>query len=148
MSRRVRPPSESAKSRPSCRGRDLSQSSFPCSRVREQRLPDCFFQVCAFSLFLLGKEIVSHNFRRKERFAVVIVEISPVHQQRSKLQPLSPSPVTALCARCPSDSRLVRHPGALHGGTELLLLPGWWRSMRVGVYTDWACRFSWLWRCR
>src|SRR5713101_777835 len=72
MSLRVRRTSESAKSFPSCLRRDRSQSSFPCSRVREQRLPDCFFQVCASSLFLLGKEIVSHNFQRKERFVVVI----------------------------------------------------------------------------
>src|ERR1700686_148871 len=105
-SRHSRLPSESAKCRPSCPWRDLSQSSFPCSRVRERRLPDCFFQVCASSLFLLGKEIVSHNFEGKERFVVVIVEISPAHQQRSKLQPLSPAPATALCALCPNGSRL------------------------------------------
>lgn len=48
------------------------------SRVQEQRLPDYFFQVCASSLFLLGKEIVSYNFRRKENFVAVTVEISPV----------------------------------------------------------------------
>src|SRR3979411_1521745 len=77
MSRRVRRPPESARSLPSCPWRDLSQSSFPCSRVREQRLPDCFSQVCASSLFLLGKEIVSHNCQRNERFVVVIGETLP-----------------------------------------------------------------------
>src|SRR6202140_143738 len=77
-SRHSRLPSESAKCRPSCPWRDLSQSSFPCSRVREQRLPDCFFQVCAFSLFLLGKEYSLPQFpaereiRRSDRRKIPI----------------------------------------------------------------------------
>src|SRR5208282_444862 len=47
---------------PACLQPDRKKSSFPCSLSREPKLPSCYFQVCAFALFLpRGKEIFSHN---------------------------------------------------------------------------------------
>src|SRR6266478_5795544 len=92
MSRRVRLPSESAKSFPSFLRGDRSQSSFPCSRVREQRPLICYFRVCAAALFLLrGKEIVSHNFQRNRDSVVMIGVISRL-KGSVRIWPLVDSP--------------------------------------------------------
>jgi hypothetical protein len=44
---------ESERSSPFCPQPDHNRSSFPCSRGQWLILPDCFFPVCAFALFLL-----------------------------------------------------------------------------------------------
>src|SRR5205823_13416582 len=50
---RVRRQPVSARSSPACLWVGRRKSSFPCSQVQRPKLPDCFFQVCAFALFLL-----------------------------------------------------------------------------------------------
>src|SRR5437588_10835748 len=42
------------RSSPACLEADHTTCSFPCSRARGPRLPDCFFQVCVSALFLLA----------------------------------------------------------------------------------------------
>src|SRR6266852_5535108 len=116
MSRRVRLPPESAKSFPSCLRRDRSQSSFPCSRVREQRLPDCFFQVCASSLFLLtGFLSVNARFRQLHQFL-------PVSFMRYTLgnhfEGPSHAPFTACDVHYTGPHRAGIHANAVHLAQE------------------------------
>src|ERR1035441_3526291 len=46
------------RSSPACLWAGHRKSSCPCSRVRGPKLPSCFFQVCAFALFLLRSTFV------------------------------------------------------------------------------------------
>src|ERR1019366_10589105 len=55
--RRARRQTESERSSPFCPQPDHNRSSFPCSRARWPTLLSCFFQVCAFALFLLTNQI-------------------------------------------------------------------------------------------
>src|SRR5580658_709330 len=56
--------------------------------------------------------------------------------------------VPALCALCPNDSRLDRHPDALLGDRGWLLLRGWWRRLGLRLWWLWACLSFSLWRYR
>src|SRR5579862_3248017 len=53
--------SESRKSFLSCPPPGHSRNSFPCSPSRLPTLPDCFFQVCAYSLLLLMNSIAQFS---------------------------------------------------------------------------------------
>src|SRR5579872_4730724 len=56
-SRRVRPLTVSVRSSLACPQQGRSQNSFPCSRARELKLQDCFFQVCVYALLLLPNRL-------------------------------------------------------------------------------------------
>src|ERR1700721_884686 len=101
--RRCRRPRESARSPPSCPWRDLSQNSFPCSRVRSPILPGCRFQVCVSALFLLrGVSLIS---KAKVKRCGTGILILPIHCLFLSLPTIS-------CRSIPDSALFLIHEGA------------------------------------
>src|SRR5882724_1278643 len=64
---RVPQPFESMRSFPACLQVGRSQSSFPYIRVREPKLPGCFFRVCAFALWSPSNRLLKTNQPQRRR---------------------------------------------------------------------------------
>src|SRR5579859_1971603 len=87
MSRRDRPPPESARFPAACPPPGRGQSSGPCSRVQSPKLPDYFFQVCVCPLFLLRYLFLDEDATTASiQLIIVFIPRSPsiCHAERSR----------------------------------------------------------------